>query len=180
MKNRVFSVSLVLTSIFSLAWAQNGRTNSDQSRDALCQTVACRPAKTIKLKISKTEIAEFDFPKGPYVKDGYINILAGEEFNVEFDASETKLSNARYVDKISVPEKTVTFKLDQTAEGTVLSVKNPFGQNIEYDCLIQHYQAETLKQTNVLPVRNGLLGLELWPYPITQAVIHNVRFAVSK
>lgn len=163
-----------------LALAQSGQTQADQAREAICRRVPCRPAQTIKLQIGKKEIAEFDFPKGPFVADGYINVLSGEEINVEFEESENALSNARYVEKISAPEKTVAFKLEQTDKGAVLSVKNPFAKSILYDCLIQHYKAEGLKKTSIVPVQSKLLGFELWPYPITQAVINNVRFAPSK
>lgn len=177
---RAILISIILATTMTLAWAQKGQPKADQSREAICKNVPCRPAKTIKLKISKTEIAEFDFPKGPFVADGFINVLVGEELNVEFEDEGNNLAKARYVDKIAVPEKTVTFKLEQTDEGTILSVKNPFAQNIIYDCLIQHYKAKGLEQTSIMPVPKGLLGIELWPYPITQVVIKNVRFADSK
>ena len=173
-------VLFLLLTIFSLAFAQKGQPQAEQSREAACRRVPCRPAKTIKLKIGKKEIAEFDFPKGPFVAEGYVNILSGEEINVEFEEGENALSNARYVEKISAPGKTIIFKLEQTDEGAVLSVKNPFAKNILYDCLIQHYKAQGLEKTSILPVQSNLLGFEMWPYPITQVVINNVRFAPSK
>ncbi len=177
---KVMIVSLFLAAIFTLAWAQKGQTKADQAREAVCRRVACRPAKTIKLKISKKEIAEFDFPKGPFVADGYINLLSGEEINAEFDDGANGLSNARYVEKISVPEKIVTFKLEQTDEGRILSVRSPFAKDILYDCRIQHYKAQGVEQTSIMPVPARLTGFEMWPYPIPQVVINNVRYVSSK
>lgn len=170
----------ILSAILTVTWAQQGQPNAEQSREAVCKRVPCRPATTIKLKISKQEIAEFDFPKGPYVADGFINILSGEEINVEFDEGANGLSNARFVEKVIAPEKTITFKLEQIEAGTVLSVKNPFAKNILYDCLIQHYKAQGFEPTSIIPVRSKLSSFESWPYPITQVVISKVRFVAAK
>jgi hypothetical protein len=66
MKNIILA-SPLLPVIFTLALAQAGKPKADQEREAVCRRVPCRPAKTLKLKVSETEVAEFDFPKGPYV-----------------------------------------------------------------------------------------------------------------
>jgi len=172
--------SLVLPIIFTLALAQAGKPKADQEREAVCRRVPCRPAKTLKLKVSETEVAEFDFPRGPYVADGYINVLSGEDVNVEFDDGADGLTNPRYVEKVTASEKTVTFSLSLREEGTILTVKNPFAKNILYDCLIQHYKAQRLQKTSIIPVESGLVSFEHWPYPITQVVISNVRYVSSK
>jgi hypothetical protein len=178
MKNTI-AVSLLLPVIFALALAQVGNPKADQTREALCRRVPCRPAKILKLKVSETEVAEFDFPTGPYVADGYINVLSGEEFNVEFDDGSAGPANPRYVEKVTAPDKTVNFNLSLTDQGTILTVKNPFAKDILYDCLIQHYKAQRLQKTTIVPVQSGLVSFEHWPYPITQVVISNVRYASS-
>ena len=175
MKDTILA-SLLLPIIFTLALAQAGKPKPDQEREAVCRRVPCRPAVTLKLKVSETEVAEFDFPKGPYVADGYINLLSGEEINVEFDDGADGLTNPRYVEKVTSPEKTVTFSLSLEDVGTILSVKNPFAKNILYDCLIQHYKAQRLQKTTTVSVESGLVSFEHWPYPITQVVISNVRY----
>lgn len=179
MKNVLLAL-LLLSAPFTLALAQTGKPKADQEREAICRRAPCRSAKTLKLKISKTEVAEVDFPKGPYVADGYINVLSGEEINVEFDDGADGLTNPRYVKKVTTPEKTVTFNLSLTDKGTILTVKNPFAKNILYDCQIQHYKAQGLQKTTIIPVPSGLVSLEHWPYPVTQVVINNVRYVSSK
>jgi hypothetical protein len=178
MKNTILA-SLLLPVIFTPALAQAGKPKADQEREAVCRRVTCRPAKTLRLKVGETEVAEFDFPKGPYVADGYINLLSGEEINVEFDDGAGGPTNPRYVEKVTSPEKTVTFSLSLKDIGTILSVKNPFPKNILYDCLIQHYKAQRLQKTTIVPVESGLVSFEHWPYPITQVVISNLRYASS-
>src|SRR5262245_12031470 len=180
MARNVILTLLLLPVIFALALAQAEKPKTDQEREAICRRVPCRPKKTLKLKVSQTETAEFDFPKGPYVADGTINVLAGEEVNVEFDDGADGLTNARYVKKITAPEKTMTFKLAQTDDGTILTIKNPFPKNILYDCLIQRYKAQGLQKTSIIPALSGLISLEKWPYPVTQVVIRNVRYVSSK
>jgi hypothetical protein len=174
-KSRIISTLLILLSTCLVAMGQQQQT-PDQAREAVCQRVPCRPVTTVRLKLNKKEFFEMEFPKGPYVADGFINVLAGEEVLVEFDDSDGLLSNARHVKTAAKPERTVSFRLEQTDEGTVLHVKNPFTKNIIYDCLIQHYSEQRLRKTSIVPVQAGLVSFEMWPYPVAQVVISNVRY----
>ncbi|HEY8187894.1 MAG TPA: hypothetical protein VIF64_17620 [Pyrinomonadaceae bacterium] len=157
----------------------NGQSSADQEREAICKTVACRESSTVKLKLNNKEYAEFNFPKGPFVADGFINILSGEHFAVEFEEKNGELLNPRFVKEIVHPERTMLVDFLQIEKGMVLKVSNPFTKTIIYDCLIQHYQQERLSKTSIMPVGAKLAGYELWPYPIPQVVISNVRYQSS-
>ena len=172
---RVSTTLLILLSTCLVVMGQQQQT-ADQSREAVCQRVPCRPAATVRLKVNNKEYFEMEFPKGPYVADGFINVLAGEEILVEFDDTDGVLSNPRYVKTAAKSERTVLFRLEQTDEGTVLQVKNPFTKNIIYDCLIQHYSEQRLRKTSIVPVQAGLVSFEMWPYPVAQVVVSNVRY----
>jgi hypothetical protein len=176
----VVLASLLFPIVISLAFAQAGKPKAEQERESICSRVPCRPAQTLKLKISETEVAEFYIPEGPYVADGRINILSGEEINVEFDEGADGLTNSRYVEKVTAPEKTVTFRLSLSDGKTILTVKNPFAKTILYDCLIRRYKAERMQKATVAPVQSGGISFEHWPYPIIQAVISNVRYVSTK
>lgn len=167
---------LVLLAIGLVAMGQQQQT-PEQAREAICQKVSCRAVTNVRLKLNDKEYFEMEFPKGPYVAEGFINVLAGEEIFVEFDEADGALSNPQYVKTAANPERTITFRLEQTVEGSMLKVKNPFTKNIAYDCLIQHYKEQRLRKTNVLPVQAKLLSFEIWPYPVAQVVISNVRYA---
>ena len=166
---------LILLSTCILALGQQQQTAAD-AREAICQRVSCRPVTTVRLKLNNKEYFEMEFPKGPYVADGFINVLAGEEFLVEFDETDGALSNPRYVKTAAKPEPAISFRLEQSAEGTVLQVKNPFAKNIIYDCAIQHYSEQRLRKTSIAPVQAGLVSFEMWPYPVAQVVVSNVRY----
>jgi hypothetical protein len=171
-------IIFILVILFSTCLAVMGQQQTaDQAREAVCQRVPCRPITTVRLKLNNKEYFEMEFPKGPYVADGFINILGGEELLVEFDDADGALSNPRYVKTATKPERTISFRLEQTDEGTILRVKNPFAKDIIYDCLIQHYSEQRLRKTSILPVQAGLMSFEMWPYPVAQAVISNVRYA---
>ncbi len=165
-----------LVILFSMGLAANGQQQqtADQAREAVCQRVTCRPATKIRLKLSKNEYFELEFPKGPYVADGFVNILPGEELFVEFD--DVNVTNPHYVKAIAKPERTISIHLEQTDEGTILQVENAFARDIIYDCLIQHYRQKRLESTSIIPVRARLMSIEMWPYPIAQAVVSNIRF----
>ena len=173
LKSRIFPTLLILLSTCFVAMAQQ---TPEQAREAVCQRVPCRPVTTVRLKLNKKDFFEMEFPKGPYVAEGFINVLAGEEFLVEFDDTDGVLSNPRYVKTAAKPERTISLRLEQTDEGTMLQVKNPFSKNIIYDCLIQHYSEQRLRKTSILPVQAGLISFEMWPYPVAQVVVSNVRY----
>ena len=149
---------------------------AEQAREAVCQRVSCRPVTTVRLKVNDKEYSEMEFPKGPYVADGFINVLVGEEILVEFEDNDGALSNPSYVKTASKAERTISFRLEQTPEGTVLTVKNPFAKDIIYDCFIQHYSETRLRKTSIIPVKAGLMNFEMWPYPVAQVVISKVRY----
>jgi hypothetical protein len=160
--------------------SQQKPQSADEAREEICKKVICREPKTVNLKLDNKKIVSFDFPKTPYVAEGYVNILMGEKVYVEFDEAAGKLTNAQYVKQIKSAEKTVTFELSQTENGTVLSVKNPFSKDIIYDCLIQNYKTAKLQNTSIIPVGSKLLSFEMWAEPIPQVVISNVRFVADK
>jgi hypothetical protein len=112
-----------------VATAQQSQT-PEQAREAVCQRVPCRPITTVRLKLKNKEYFEMEFPKGPYVADGFINVLAGEEILVELDDATGTLLNPHYVQAAAKPERTISFRLEQTEEGTILRVKNPFPKQL--------------------------------------------------
>ena len=130
---RTTIILLAVLTACTLALGQYAQDAAEQAREAVCKRAPCRPPTTVRLRLNEKEYFEMEFPKSPYVADGFINVLANEELNVEFDDTEGRLSNPRYV-KISVkPERTVSLRLEQTEEGTILTVKNPFAKDIVYD-----------------------------------------------
>ena len=168
--------AMLLILLSSCVVAMGQQENADQAREAVCQRVPCRPVTTVRLKVNNKEFFEMEFPKAPYVAEGFINILAGEEILVEFDDADGTLSNPHYVKTSAKPERTISFRLEQTDEGTVLRVKNPFTKSIMYDCAIQHYSEQRFRKTSILPVQAGLMSLEMWPYPVAQVVVSKVRY----
>jgi hypothetical protein len=173
-RSRITATLLIL--LFAGVVAMGQQQTPEQARDEVCQRVACRPATTVRLKLNAKEYSEMEFPKAPYVAEGFINVLVGEEILVEFEDVGGVLSNPRYVKTTDKPERTISFRLEQTYDGTVLRVKNPFEKSITYDCLIQHYSEQRLRKTTIVPVRGGLMSFEMWPYPVAQVVLSNVRY----
>jgi hypothetical protein len=176
--NQIIAV-LVISFATCFAAAGQEQQSDDVARDAECKRVPCRPPTTVRLKLNAEEYFELEFPKGPYVADGFINVLVGEELFVEFDDAKGQLSNPHYVKESTKPDRTILFKLEQTDDGTVLQVKNPFPKTVLYECRIQHYSEQRLQTTSVLPVEARLMTFEMWPYPVAQVVVSNVRFAAK-
>lgn len=171
---------LIGLSACQVSVAQQASGDAEKAREEICKRVSCRPPTTVRLRLNDKEYVELEFPKSPYVADGFINVLAGEELNVEFDESNGQLSNPGYVKTSTKPERTVSFRLEQSNDGMILTVKNQFAKDIVYDCLIQHYKEQRFQKTSTIPVRGGLISFEGWAFPIAQVAISNVRFTSTK
>jgi hypothetical protein len=173
-------LSVIVVLLCCAAAVVTAQEPGDKEREALCRSVPCREATSVKLRLNEREYAEFNFPRGPYVAEGFINILNGEQFGVEFDEKNGELSEPRYVKEIVHPDRTITLQLSFEKDATLLVITNPFKKTIRYHCLIQHYKQQEFNETSVLPVRAGLKTFESWPYPITQVVISKVRYDLPK
>ncbi|HEX8843163.1 MAG TPA: hypothetical protein VF791_00760 [Pyrinomonadaceae bacterium] len=180
LRTKIFIILPLVLSACLTASGQQAQDAAERAREEVCRRVPCRPPTTVRLKLNDKEYTELDFPKGPYVADGFINVLAGEELYVEFDEAEGRLTNPHYVKAAGHPERTVTLRLEQIEQGMLLNIKNPFARAIVYDCFIQRADEQRLRRTNVLPVGGKLENFEAWPYPVPQVVISNVRFAPPK
>src|SRR5947209_5014654 len=146
---RTIATLFIVLTFSPLVFGQQSQDAAEQAREAVCRRVPCRPPTTVRLRLNDKEYSEMEFPKSPYVADGFINVLAGEELNVEFDEDGGRLSNPRYVKTPTKPEHTISFRLEQTDEGMILKIQNPFGKTIAYDCLIQHYNEQGFQKTSV-------------------------------
>lgn len=172
---RLLVVTLIL-GLSGLVSVGQSPDHAAQEREALCKTVACREATTIKLKVDEQRYAEFSFPRGPFVSEGFISILNGERFGVEFDEKDGRLTAPRYVKEIAHADRTISFELSSLENGTALKIANPFSKAVVYDCLIQHYKQPGFSRTNVLTVGARLTSYETWPYPVTQVLISNAHY----
>src|SRR2546427_6065862 len=101
----------------ALAVAGQQPSTTDQQREAICKAVPCREKSLVKLELKDKKYAEFDFPKGPFVAEGFINILNGERFAVEFDEHDGELTNPHYVREVAHPERTLNLSLSQVESG---------------------------------------------------------------
>lgn len=110
------------------------------------------------------------------VQDIGLVVLPGQTIYVEADVSGDQLANFHEVDHIEKPEKTIvaTFGQDDGG-GMILSLTQPFKTDFKFDLEILRVGEDHFATTSSLPVRSGIKGHEMWPYPISMVVLKNPR-----
>lgn len=103
-------------------------------------------------------------------------VLPGQTIYVEADVSGDQLTNFLAVDHIARPERTIVATFGQHDDGgMILSLTQPFKTDFKFDLEILRVGEDHFATTSSLPVRAGIRGHEMWPYPISMVVLKNPR-----
>ncbi|MCP4485845.1 MAG: hypothetical protein GY820_00740 [Gammaproteobacteria bacterium] len=100
---------------------------------------------------------------------------------IEADAGVDGPINFKSVVKDTDPEKTIVMEFKQTVLGgensaMILNVKNPFGRAVRYRLQLQRPGSDKFYSTSSCPVGAELSAYEMWPYPIFQMIITDIKF----
>ena len=111
------------------------------------------------------------------VNDGRFYVFAGQTIHIEADVVGDQLANLVAVDVVKSPEKTITAKLEQEADGgMMLILSNPFPRTLKFNMGLMRLKSDGLKKTSSCPVVPGGRIYESWPFPILQLAIQGGRF----
>lgn len=143
----------------------------------MCAASHCQRDVRVTLKREDGTLYQGRFKVWPAtVQDMGIIVMAGQTVYVEADVSGNRLVNLVAVERVTHPEKTISAKLEQNAEGgMLLEVRNPFSQSLKFNMGMMPLKTERLAKTSSCPVRGGLFLIEHWPFPIFQLVLGNAR-----
>jgi hypothetical protein len=91
-------------------------------------------------------------------------------------SGDDRLTNFKLVKTLEHPEKTVSASLEQNDDKSMmLIVRNPFKKNLKIAMGIMPLDHNDLLKTSSCPVLSGRTGFELWPYPIFQVWLGEMR-----
>ncbi|MEE8294617.1 MAG: hypothetical protein V3R64_02795 [Sphingomonadales bacterium] len=165
----------------TVALAQDGSETNEEIDPQLveyCKTAECRTDLNFVLRLEDGMGLEYAPALAPpAVNDGFLIIYPGEELFIEAEKSETGPINLKLVKENTNPERTFIFKFFQS-EGTdmMLSVTNPFDKMLKYQALMVLPEDGNLYETSSCAVMAGLMGFEMWPQPIFQLIIADMKF----
>jgi len=141
-----------------------------------CQSVLCRPAGGIDVRLDKETGTTVSFPPMPYAFKNAIYVRAGDEFSVKYKGLRGNLGDGEYVPSEQGKPPGLHLRLWQEDDGsTILAIENTMKATMAYDVAMQLPRESKLRNTTALPIRPGLTNYEHWPHPVAQLLLYNVR-----
>jgi len=148
----------------------------EKAEREMCKKVGCAFDVRIVLKRKDGSIFDRSFRTVPVVQPTGVSVYAGQSVLFEADVQDDRLSNFKPVKSIEHPEKTISATLKQNSDGSMtLALRNPFRRPMKVAMGIMPLDRDSLLKTSSCPVLAGLMGFELWPYPIFQVWLGNIR-----
>jgi len=142
----------------------------------MCEKVSCVFNARIVLKKKDGTIFDKTYSSLPTVQPEGVSVYAGQTIQFEADVENDHLTRFVPVDAVQHPEKTLSATLKQVDDGSMtLVVKNPFDRNIKIAMAMMPLDHDSLLTTSSCPVIAHGANYELWPYPIFQIWLGNIR-----
>jgi hypothetical protein len=142
----------------------------------MCQKVDCVFDARIVLRKKDGSVFDKTYHALPVVQPQGVSVYAGQSVLFEADVLGEHLANPRMVSTVEHPEKTLSAKLEQDNDGSMmLSVHNPFDHHLKISMGIMTLDHDNLIKTTSCPVVAGGSSFELWPYPVFQVWLGEMR-----
>lgn len=164
----LFSIILFLTAFNAISQSANERT----SRDSF----------TLKMPVSKETYYETHIQSSPFVVGPKIlQLFPGESVFIEVEQKDGLITDIKSVRENTNKNKTLEISFRQNVENDkhadmVLKVKNPFKQDLSYEATIRLMKTEKWVSTSIIPVKAGLVGVEMWPDVIISIALSELKF----
>lgn len=141
-----------------------------------------RDSVTLMMPVSEENYYESRVPSSPFVVGpNILQLYPGDSIFLEIEYNGSKITGINSVKRNLNPNKTLQISFIQIAEGNkhsnmILSVNNPFKQDLQYGALIRLMNTEEWKETSIIPVKAGLVGFEMWPDVIVSIALVEWKF----
>jgi hypothetical protein len=134
---------------------------------------------TLKLHLDKKNTYEKEFGRVPYVDGMDVYLFSGDNFGVNVTTSGDEITGLRYERN---PDKAeIKFNLTEQVHGDRAGMSligwNKLKRAVYMDALMTTATRDGIRPTNIVPMRPSAGSYEVWPEPIVQLVIHNIRFS---
>ncbi len=120
-----------------------------------------------------------DAPDPSKIKDK-VTIAEGKTLLVQFEQKGDTISKPKVVEQADDKVPTPRFEFLSQNGNLMLTTKNPFPKDLKFRALARIKGRKTYFETSIVPVRSGLLGMELWPDPIEELILFDFKLEKSK
>lgn len=160
----------------SLSVAQYRDVSPEEAKNDMCKKVGCAFDVHVVLKQKDGSTYDKSFPVLPVVQPIGVSVYAGQTVLFEADVRGGQLVDLKLVRAVERPEKTLSASLKQEPDGSMMLIlRNPFKKNLKIAMGIMPLEHPSLLKTSSCPVLARKVGVELWPYPIFQVWLGNMR-----
>ena len=134
------------------------------------------------MPVSKETFYESHIQSTPFVVGpNILQLFPGDTVFIEVEQNNGRIVELKSVKENKNRDKTLEISFVQNAEdgkhaNMVLKVKNPFKQDLLYEALIKTIKAENWVPTSIIPVKGGLIGIEMWPDVIVSIALAEWKF----
>jgi len=142
-----------------------------------CGDLMCHPPGKVTVRTAHGDV-EVDRTGVPYLENGAIVLLPGDEFDVdlEFVAGEAQARVTLSATGEGTGRRGIHLKMEQMSGkvDTLLTLQNNSGEPIKYSATMRVENGRMLP-TSSCPVLSGLSAFEHWPHPILRLTLANFR-----
>ncbi len=135
---------------------------------AFSQEKNLRESFVLNLAVNEEQYYAAEINESPYVlPENTVQVYPDEELYIEADVEDNVLVNLKNVEKIENPEKTLIIKFSQICDGKkhqamMLSVFNPFEQDLGYSAIIYLLMYGRWVESEVIDIKPESTGYETW------------------
>ncbi|TNJ34287.1 hypothetical protein [Arenimonas terrae] len=148
----------------------------DPETAEMCTKIQCLLDVRITMRDEKGKPFDKHYPALPVVQPGGVSVYAGHEVLIEAEVENGRLVNLRRVEEVSDPSRTLHSRLEQDEDGSMMLItRNPFDKALRIRMGMMPMGHDGLVRTSSCPVRPGSSTYEMWPMPIFQIYLADMR-----
>jgi len=177
--------ALFLLSLFVLRATFAAEPTSAPRIGDLCKTLwnDCRHDLTVQYRQADGSQYQQTFPltPPPVQNKTLVNVYAGETLRLAAKVEGDRIGELATASANDDPSHVIEISLKQqpAKPDMMLVIKNPFDRPLRYKANIVVPPQNGPAPTSVCPVLAGKMGIEMWPYPVFQALLLDFRFLPS-
>lgn len=119
-------------------------------------------------------------PPDPATIKDKVTITVGKTLLVQFEQKGDTISQPKVVEKADDKAFTPSFEFIESSGNLTLTTRNPFPKDLKFRALARIKGRKTYFETSIVPVRSGILGIELWPDPIEELILFDFKLEKAK
>lgn len=172
----ILSAAIVLAGCSTVPDRTDPHPREQVSAEEVCAVAQC--GYNLRITLKREDGSQFDetFDALPVVQDVGVSVYAGHTVFFEADVENGRLVNLRLVDEVVHPERTISTRLEQNEQGGMMLItRNPFKRHLRIRMGIMPLSIDRLVKTSSCPVIGEGSSYELWPYPIFQVFLGDMR-----